>query len=94
MMNDDPRATADTSAPGTQRISREALKSLLETAEVLRKENTGIAGWIRVLSVDENIVVQEQDPEGTVFIRYPPSVEEADAFVDDRLETYERMWDG
>lgn len=94
MMNDDLHLPANIFAPGPQRINRDALEALLNAAEILRQANTGIADWIRVLSVNEQIIVQEQDPDGNVFIRCLSSVEEADAFVNDRLETYERMWDG
>jgi hypothetical protein len=38
--------------------------------------------------------VQESDPEGTVYLRAMADREAAEAFVSDRLATYERMWDG
>jgi hypothetical protein len=75
-------------------IDRNDLIGLLETAEVLRQDNTCVAGWIRILSVDGAVLVQEETPDGNALARRMPSIEDANRFVDDRLGTYERMWDG
>lgn len=75
-------------------VDREVLISLLEKAEVLRQDNTCVAGWIRILSVEGVILVQEETPEGHALARRMTSVEEANDFVNDRLGSYERMWDG
>ena len=75
-------------------VDREALSGLLETAEVLRQDNTCVAGWIRILSVDGAILVQEETPDGNALARRMPSIEDANDFVNDRLGIYERMWDG
>ena len=69
---------------------------LLETAEVLRQDNTCVAGWIRVLSFDGVILVQEETPDGNALARRMPSIEDANDFVDDRLGSLRtdvgRMW--
>jgi hypothetical protein len=75
-------------------VDREILVGLLETAEFLRQENTCVAGWIRILSVDGAILVQEETPDGNALARRMPSVEDANNFVNDRLGSYERMLDG
>jgi hypothetical protein len=75
-------------------VDRDILVGLLETADVLRQDNTCVAGWIRILSVDGAILVQEETPDGNALARRMPSIEDANKFVDDRLGTYERMWDG
>jgi hypothetical protein len=75
-------------------IDRSALVDLLESATALRQENTCIAGWIRVLDFDGAVLVQEETPEGHALARRMPSIKQANEFVDRRLETYERMWDG
>jgi hypothetical protein len=75
-------------------IDRNDLVGLLETAEVVRQDNTCVAGWIRILSVDGAILVQEETPDGNALARRMPSIDVANKFVDDRLGTYERMWDG
>jgi len=75
-------------------VDREILVGLLETAEVLRQDNTCVAGWIRVLSVDGVILVQEETPDGNALARRMLSIEDANDFVNDRLASYEGMWDG
>jgi len=68
---------------------------LIEAAELLREEETHIAGKIRVLCVGDRILVQEQEPQTkNLIFREFPSEEEAGRFVEDRLKTYDRMWDG
>jgi len=75
-------------------VDREILVGLLEAAEVLRQDNTCVAGWIRILSVDGVILVQEETPDGNALARRLPSIEDANDFVNERLASYERMWDG
>jgi len=75
-------------------IDRKALMDLLEAANVLRQENTHVAGWIRVLSLDGVILVQEETPDGHALVRRMPSLETAGQFVDRRLDAYERACDG
>jgi hypothetical protein len=71
------------------------LSRLLESAELLREDDTSIAGKIRILRDGNRILVQEQVPETKkVIVRQLPSREDAERFVDDRLSTYDRMWDG
>jgi hypothetical protein len=81
-------------SPAPLPIDRETLIEILEAAEVLRQDDTCVAGWIRILSVDGVILVQEETPEGNALARRMPSIEKANDFVSDRLRSYERMWDG
>ena len=67
---------------------------LLESAQVLRADDTTLAGAIRILALGELIIVQERSPLGERYVRAMPSREEADRFVDQRLAIYEKMWDG
>jgi hypothetical protein len=92
MNNHDLVASLQSQAPIP--VDRDVLVGLLEASEVLRQENTCVAGWIRILSVDGAVLVQEETPEGNALARRMRSVEDANAFVNDRLGTYERMWDG
>jgi hypothetical protein len=76
-------------------LRAQELSVLLESAELLREEETCIAGKIRILRVDDRILVQEQAPETKdLIVRELPSKEDAERFLEDRLSTYERMWDG
>jgi hypothetical protein len=75
-------------------ISREDLASLLKKAAVLRSENTGMAGWCRILSLEGGLLFQEETPRGEILVRQMNSREVADQLAEERLATYERMWDG
>ena len=71
-----------------------ACEAILARAEIVREEATMLAGPIRVLAVDGGIQVLEEAPDGRRLLRDYPDRAAADAFVDRRLETYDRMWDG
>jgi hypothetical protein len=75
-------------------LDREVLPKLLDAADTIRADDTGLAGWIRILSIDGRVLVQEQTPGGAILLRRLASRETAERFVDRRLASYERMWDG
>ncbi len=75
-------------------LNGEALPKLLEATEVIRADDTCVAGWIRILRINDHIAVQEQAPDGGILVRRLNSREAAERFVEDRLNDYERMWDG
>jgi hypothetical protein len=75
-------------------IRHEELAALLADARLLREEDTRLCGSIRVLQLGPQILIQEQSFEGQPLIRLADSAESAQAFVEERLATYERMWDG
>lgn len=75
-------------------IDRDTLRSLLDAAQVLREVDTCLAGWIRVLELGGATLVQEETPKGEVLVRRMASRESAERFVDLRMQSYERMWDG
>ncbi len=75
-------------------LDGEALPDLLEAAEVIRADDTCVAGWIRILCINDHFAVQEQTPDGEILVRRLISRKAAESFVEDRLYDYERMWDG
>ncbi len=75
-------------------LDGEALPVLLEAADVIRADDTCVAGWIRILRINDHFAVQEQTPDGEILVRRLISREAAERFVEDRLNDYERMWDG
>lgn len=74
-------------------IGAEDLDTLMETARVIREE-AGMTGRLRALEFDGRILVQERTGTGQAVLRSVRSAEAALAFIDDRLERYDRMWDG
>ncbi len=75
-------------------LDGEELPELLAAAEVIRADDTCVAGWIRILRINDHFTVQEQTPDGGILVRRLISREAAERFVEDRLNDYERMWDG
>jgi hypothetical protein len=80
--------------PSPARLGAEEWAAILDSAVVVREEDTGVAGKLRVLDLDGAVFVQERTPDRTVLLRRRPNIEAAMAFVDGRLMIYERMWDG
>lgn len=75
-------------------LDEDGFHELLETTEVIRADDTGIAGGIRIFHIGEYYAVQEQTPDGDILIRKMNSRDAAERFVEDRLSDYERMWNG
>ena len=79
---------------GVIRIGADDLDALVDRADRVCETATGIAGTIRTLRIDGRTLVQERDPDHNHYLRELPSEEAAARFVDARLASYERMWDG
>lgn len=88
------KLVADLHHRGLVAIDRDALRELTDAADVIREVDTHLAGWIRILALGDSIFVQEETPKGEVLVRRMPSRESANSFVDLRIQSYERMWDG
>ena len=80
--------------PSPVRLAAVELAAVLELVGILREENTGVAGMLRVLDLDGALYVQEETPDRQILVRPRSTLEEAMVFVDHRLQSYERMWDG
>ncbi|RKZ15768.1 hypothetical protein DRQ53_08155 [bacterium] len=76
-------------------LDADALPELLADSKLLSESDTHLAGLIRILALRDLLLVQEQHPESRkLLLRGFTAREEAESFVRERLETYERMWDG
>ena len=75
-------------------MSGEELAELRERAELVEEKDTYLSDMIRLLRLDDLLLVQETTDKKEIIIRAMPSLDEARAFIAGRLETYERMWDG
>lgn len=76
------------------RLTSEELGELLAAAPEHREIDAGLGGVIRVLRRGTQFVIQEQTGKGEIVVRLLPTNEAAEAFVAERLEAYERLWDG
>lgn len=68
-------------------LSSRELGRLLPSAAVLRSEETGVAGPIRILELEGRVLIQEESPRGEIFLRAAGSRQAADSFVEARLST-------
>jgi len=76
-------------------LPSDELDDLLAAAELVREDDTHLAGFIRILSIQGKILIQEYVAnDGRVLLRGFTDRQGAEAFVRGRLDTYERMWDG
>lgn len=75
-------------------IEEDELKSVLENSETLRTEDTHLSDLIRLLKFENNLFVQETTFKKEIIIRKMNSLEDADKFFQERLDYYERKWDG
>ena len=75
-------------------IEEDDLKSVLDNSEIIRVEDTYLSDFIRVLKYDEKFFVQETTLKKEILIRKMNSIKDADFFVKERLDYYERKWDG
>lgn len=75
-------------------IKEDELKSVLDNSEIIRAEDTHLSDFIRLLKYESNLFVQEITFKKEIIIRKINSIEEADKFIQERLDFYERKWDG
>jgi hypothetical protein len=75
-------------------IEDEELRSVLDNSEILRIEDTYLSDFIRVIRYDEKLFIQETTFKKEIIIRKMDSMKEVDFFVKERLDFYERKWDG
>jgi len=75
-------------------LTPDDLAELLARAEVVHEEDTYLSDMIRILRLDDLVLIQETADKTQIIVRSLPTVDDARAFVARRLETYERMWDG
>ncbi len=75
-------------------ISSQELNTLLSQVEIILEADTIISHMIRILKVNATFWVQEKSPKNEILLRTFASEKAAKEFVDDRLQIYEKMWDG
>lgn len=70
------------------------LEGILAQAEIQYEHNTLISDYIRILRLENHIIVQEKTDKNEIALHLFGDEQEAEKFVNDRLEIYEKMWDG
>lgn len=75
-------------------IEEDELKAVLDNSEIIRVEDTHLSDLIRVLKYDEILFVQETTFKKEILIRKMDSMKAVNFFIQERLDYYERKWDG
>ena len=75
-------------------ISKEELNELLSQSKILIEKDTYISDKIRLLQFHNELIIQEKSTKDELLIRSVQLKEEAEKFITERLEIYEKMWDG
>lgn len=75
-------------------LRRDELDELLSNSELILEENTFISDKIRLVKLDNDLILQEKTTNDEYLIRIVKSEEVAKELIRQRLEIYEKMWDG
>ena len=75
-------------------IEESELKTVLDNAELLKVEDTHLSDVIRLIKYNENLFIQETTFKNAIIVRKVSSIEDANKFIQERLDFYERKWDG
>jgi hypothetical protein len=75
-------------------ISEAELNELLSNSILIIEENTYISDKIRLLKFKEELILQEKTTKDEYLIRLMSTKKDAEVLIKERLEIYNRMWDG
>jgi len=75
-------------------LPKENLNEILSQVSVLKDKDTLMSDHIRLLDWKGIILIQEISSKNELVIRVADSTEQANKFISERMESYERMWDG
>ena len=75
-------------------LKKEDLEELLSQSKVIIEKDTLISDKIRLLKLDNDLIIQEKTTKDELIIRIVKTKNEAEDFIKQRLEIYDRMWDG
>jgi hypothetical protein len=75
-------------------ISDTQLVELIESLKMVFEEDSMISGFIRIFEVNSLFIFQEQTPKDEILIRIFNNETEADNLIQNRLDIYEKMWNG
>ena len=70
------------------------LNELLANSELIMEEDTYISDKIRLLKFKDELIFQEKTTNNEYLIRIIKTKREAEKLIKERLEIYEKMWDG
>jgi hypothetical protein len=75
-------------------ISETELNELLKTSQIINQQDTRIRDMIRILKLENHLYLQEKTNLGEIIIRKFDSETDAMKLLNERMEIYDKMWDG
>jgi len=75
-------------------LDKDKLNLFLSQVKILKEENTYLNDFIRIVNFNEIICIQETSDKNEIIVRRMNSLKEAEDFVQERLDFYDRKWDG
>jgi hypothetical protein len=75
-------------------ITEVELNELLLKSKIIVEKDTLISDKIRLLALDNQLILQEKTTKDEYLIRMVKSLKEGKELIKQRMEIYDRMWDG
>ena len=75
-------------------INKVELDKLLSQSQTIIEKDTHISDKIRLLKLGDDLIIQEKTTKDELIIRITKTKKEAEDFISQRLEIYDKMWDG
>jgi len=75
-------------------MARSEWDELVSGVDVVEDHDTGISGHLLIVRVRDLVAAVEEPKPSERVVRPFAGLASARTFVQDRLDTYERMWDG
>jgi hypothetical protein len=75
-------------------LSEVDLNELLSNSILVIEEDTYISDKIRLLEYKKILLIQEKSLKDEYLVRNVKSIKEGEKLIKERLEIYNRMWDG
>ncbi|OLS26724.1 MAG: hypothetical protein HeimC3_08260 [Candidatus Heimdallarchaeota archaeon LC_3] len=76
------------------RIEKKEADESITCEKPIKEVDTHFVGKIVLLEIENNLIAKKEDGKGSIYLRIINSIEDFDAFTQDRLRIYDRMWDG
>ena len=75
-------------------ITKIELNELLLKSQIIVEKDTLISDKIRLLKLNNQLILQEKPKKDEYLIRMVKSLKEGEELIKQRMEIYDRMWDG
>jgi hypothetical protein len=75
-------------------ISNEELNAFLKSSQIIYEQDTRLRDFIRIVQNGDSYFLQETSNKQEIILRKFDKISDAMKLVKERLEIYDKMWDG